>query len=83
LPAGFDFTAQVGVGPPVGDGVGEVDGDGDGEGDGEADPVGEGDGLLPPSQAPRSRQSVGVAAGFQPAPGHAVCATIASYSRPL
>jgi hypothetical protein len=84
LPPGFDFTAQVGAGPEGdGDGDGVGDPDGDADGDGVGDPDGDGDGVLPPSQAPRSFHNEGVAAGFQPAPGYAVCATIASYNRPL
>ena len=83
LPAGLDLTAHV---PEVGVGVGEADGVGVGEaeaeGDGETVGVLDGDGVLVPSQAPRSVHSEAAATGFQPAPGGGVCATRAPYSRP-
>jgi hypothetical protein len=78
LPAGLDLTPQV---PDVGVDVG--DGDGDGERVGVVEGDGDGDGVPEESHAPRSFHSDGVAAGFQPAPGYAVCATRASYNRPL
>uniref|UniRef100_UPI0035E43D08 hypothetical protein n=1 Tax=Allocatelliglobosispora scoriae TaxID=643052 RepID=UPI0035E43D08 len=63
------------------DGDGDVERDGDTDGEGVADRDGEteGDGEVVPLQAPRSRQSDGVAAGFQPAPTCAVWVTSASY----
>jgi hypothetical protein len=81
LPPGRDFTAHVlppggaglGVGDALGVGFGEVVGLGVGFGE----VVGDGLGAGPPVQAPRSFHSDGVAAGFQPLPGHAVCVTSA------
>ena len=78
LPAGLDLTAQV---PDVGEG--DDDRVGVGDGDGERVGVVEGDGVPAPPQAPRSFHSEAAATGFQPAPGGGVCATNASYIRPL
>lgn len=66
---GLDDTVGVGVGVRVGEAVGEGVGDG-------GRVVGLGDGV-PPVQAPRSVQSAGTAAGFQPAPAGGVCVTSA------
>ena len=85
LPAGRDFTGHVVCPGGCDDGGGEEGGgedggrvDGGGEDGGRVDGGGEEGGGVPPVQAPRSRQSEGVAAGFQPAPTWAVCPTRAS-----
>jgi hypothetical protein len=73
--AGLGDGEVLGEGVGFGEAVGLGVGFGDVVGDGAGDVVGDG----PPVQAPRSFHSDGVDAGFQPVPGHAVCATRAEY----
>jgi hypothetical protein len=86
LPAGLDFTGHVLPAGVVGGGVvgGRVVGGGV-VGGGVVGGRVVGGALVGgvPSQAPRSRHSEGVAAGFQPAPGGGVWATNAWYWWPL